>query len=155
MAATLTRAALLAPGALDAARVNVAATSLVANAVPDGVYYVRVRAANARGVSAPSQEIAITVGGGSACAGRPTQLRATTSGPTVGLSWNAPVGCLPRQYVVLVGSAPGLSNLAQAAVSGTALRATAPARTYYVRVVAVHGNAWSTPSDEIVVTVQP
>jgi hypothetical protein len=146
-----------APGAIDVARASVAATSIVASAVPNGVYYVRVRAANASGVSAPSQEIAVNVGGTpSACdGGRPTQLRATTSGANVNLSWNAPIGCRPSHYVVLVGSAPGLSNLAQAAVTGTSLQATAPARTYYIRIVAVYGTGGSAPSNEIVVTVRP
>jgi hypothetical protein len=145
------------PGASNAARVDVGATSIVVNDVPNGTYYVRVRAKNARGASAPSREVAVAVGGEAAqcSAAAPPQLRAGTSGAQVNLSWSAPAGCAPSHYIVMAGSGPGLSNLAQAAVHGAALSATAPAGTYYVRLAAAYGTTVSAASNEIVVTVRP
>ena len=52
-----------APGASDLANVNTgsAANSLVAQNVSVGLYYVRVRASNACGVSGPSNEVGVSV----------------------------------------------------------------------------------------------
>lgn len=50
-----------APGLGDLASITVAAgTRAFSAVVPPGVYYVRVRAANARGVGAPSNEVVVT-----------------------------------------------------------------------------------------------
>ena len=50
-----------APGASDIAVQPVAAPMLVAEGVPSGVYYVRVRAVGAGGASVPSIEVVVTV----------------------------------------------------------------------------------------------
>jgi hypothetical protein len=50
-----------APGLTDLATIRVAEPSLVVDAVPPGVYYVRVRAGNTIGRSRPSGEIRIVV----------------------------------------------------------------------------------------------
>jgi predicted nicotinamide N-methyase len=52
-----------APGLSDIATVSTgaAATAITATAVPNGTYYVRVRAANAAGASGPANEVTIVV----------------------------------------------------------------------------------------------
>jgi exo-beta-1,3-glucanase (GH17 family) len=52
-----------APGASDRGVFNVGAATTVSAQVPSGNYYVRVVAINAAGHSAPSSEVAFTVGG--------------------------------------------------------------------------------------------
>jgi predicted phage tail protein len=134
-------------------------TSLVVTDVPAGIYYVRVRGANAHGPSAPSPEITVVVGGDTRCHAapqRPTALKATVHRLTATLGWTAPAGgCSPTHYVLVAGSAAGRSNLAQAAVTGETLTAGAAPGTYYVRVMAVNAFGISTPSNEIVVTLRP
>ena len=92
------------------------ATTLTAPDVPPGTYYVRVRSKNSAGVSAPSNETVLTVGGGGSCGAVPnpaTSLTALSIGSTVTLQWAAPAGgCAPSAYVIEAGSSPGLSNLA-------------------------------------------
>lgn len=149
-----------APGATNLASVNTgnSRTSLTAPSVPAGVYYLRVRAVTSLGVSAPSEEIRVSVGAAADCRppAAPTSLRATTQGLTVALTWTGPGGaCAPTHYVVHAGSAAGRSNLAQAAVATPALAARAAAGTYFVRVVAVNAAGTSAPSNEVVVTLRP
>jgi hypothetical protein len=150
----------MSPGAANAAVVGTGPVrSLVATAVPAGVYYVRVRAANALGFGPPSSDIAVAVGGATACEGAPqppSGLHASVERVTAVLGWSAPgEGCTPTYYVLLAGSTAGLSDLAQAAVGGQSLVASASPGTYYVRVVAVNAFGASAPSNEIVVTLQP
>jgi hypothetical protein len=148
------------PGAANAAVVSVGqARSFVATGVPAGVYYVRVRAVSALGSGPPSADIVVAVGGAIACEGAPQApigLHATVQHLTASLLWGAPAtGCAPTHYVLLAGSTAGLSDLAQAAVGGHGLVASASPGTYYVRVVAVNAFGASVPSNEIVVTLRP
>jgi hypothetical protein len=150
-----------APGAMNAASVNTgsAATSLVAQSVPQGVYYLRVKAVNASGVSAASSEVAVAVGTSTECASAPQAPRnlvSSVAGSTLTLSWSPPAGgCAPAQYLLLAGSSRGQSNLAHVSM-GTQLSLTANVArgTYYVRVVAVNGAGPSAASNEVTVTVR-
>lgn len=149
------------PGATNAANVNIgsAATSLVAQSVPSGVYYLRVKAVNANGVSTASTEVAVAVGTSSACASAPQaprDLASSLTGSTLTLSWTAPAaGCAPTQYLLLAGSSRGQSNLAQVSTGARlALTANVPRGTYYIRVVAVNAAGSSAASNEVVVTVR-
>lgn len=135
------------------------ATSYSASGVVASTYYMRVRAKNAAGTSAPSNE-AILVVGGAACTSAPNApsgLTSTVSGSTVTLSWNAPSGgCAVTSYVLQAGSLPGLSNLANANIGTTATSFVAIGvgnGVYYVRVVAVNTFGQSAPSNEVIVTV--
>jgi hypothetical protein len=150
-----------APGLANVASsvVGVAATFTAAG-VPAGTYYVRVRAIAADGESAPSNEVTLVVGAGAGdCASAPSApgtLAAVVSAnsPLVALAWSAPAsGCAPSGYMLQVGSAPGLSNLVTMPVGGTSFSASAPAGTYYLRVVAVNNFGTSVPSNELIVSV--
>ena len=144
------------PGATNAANLVIGATpGFAASAVPLGIYYVRVRAIDATGESAPSNEIVVTVGTGCVAApGRPTSLSARVTGSLVELSWLAAVaGCPATSYVLQAGSVPGASNLASIEVAGTSFSTPAPSGTYYVRVVARNAFGSSPPSTELIVAL--
>jgi hypothetical protein len=135
------------------------ATSFSAGGIGAGVYYVRVRAANASGISAASNEATLVVGGGGGgCSGPPTApaaLVGSATGSTVTLSWGA-AGGAPTSYVVEAGSAPGLANLANSDTGSTGASLTAPGvgrGVYYVRVRAKNACGVGSASNEVVVTV--
>lgn len=148
----------LSPGGPLIASFPTTSTSLVVGSVPNGVYYARVRALNADGSSAPSNEVIVVVPNGGTCQGpplAPTNLVASVFGTFVTLTWAAPIGGCPAVgYAVQAGSAPGLSDITVINVGNvTTLNASAPPATYYVRVVALNGFGGSLASNEIVVTV--
>jgi predicted phage tail protein len=139
-----------------------AVTSYTATGVGAATYFVRVRAANAQGTSAPSNEIAFTVGSGgpsapSGPAGPPLGLVASASGSSVTLSWSAPaLGGSPTYYVVQAGSGPGLSDLANFSTGKTLPSLSASgvgAGTYFVRVRAGNESGVSAASNEVVLVV--
>jgi hypothetical protein len=125
--------------------------------VPNAIYYVRVRAVNADGSSAPSNEVIVVVPGGGGCTtppSAPSNLTSSLFGLLVTLNWTAAGGCPATGYIVQAGSAPGASDVAIINLgASTTLSASAPPGTYYVRVVAVNGFGASVASNEIVVSV--
>jgi len=142
-----------APGLSNLASFNTGstATSIVAAGVGAGTYYVRVRAVNGNGISVPSGEATLVVGGCSV-PGAPAGLTGSANGTAVTLSWGGVAGA--TSYVLEVGTASGQSNLAVIDLgSATTLSATAGAGTYYVRVKAKNSCGTSSASNEIVLTV--
>jgi len=134
--------------------------ALTADAVPAGTYFIRVRGKNAAGVSAPSNEIALTVGSVSPCVSAPSAphgLIGSAAGSTVTLAWSAgPSACPATAYIIEAGSAPGLANLAAVNTGTTATTFSANgvgAGTYYIRIRAVNAVGSSPPSNEVVITV--
>jgi hypothetical protein len=131
--------------------------------VAGGTYFVRVRAVNGSGMSAPSNETTVIIGAGgggncTAAPGPPSGTAATVSGSTVTVVWNAPAGGnVPISYIVEAGSGPGLSDLANSDLgdAGTTLVANGVGSgTYFVRMRASNSCGTGLPSNEIVVTVQ-
>jgi hypothetical protein len=136
------------------------ATTLSAPGVPDGTYHLRVRAANAAGVSPPSNEAQVIVGAPVTVPSAPSGLSFMRAGSTVTLSWLAPTGGggVPTSYILEAGSAPGLSDIATVSTgaAATAITATAvPNGTYYVRVRAANAAGASGPSNEVTIVVAP
>jgi Matrixin len=136
--------------------VNAPATSTSVGSVPTGTYYVRVRAQNLLGTSAPSPERAVTVG---ACTlpGAPPSLTGSASDTLVNLQWTPPTSGVVQGYRLVAGSAPGISNLATLDFAGavTTLSAEAPYGTYFVRVHATNVCGLGPPSPEMTLLVQP
>jgi hypothetical protein len=131
----------------------VAVTTLTVTGVPNGVYFVRVSAANADGTSAPSNEVTVVVGTCTTVPNPPTNLFSSVVGTFVMLTWTAPAGPCPASgYSVHVGSASGLSNLAVINTALPGLSADAPPGAYFVRAVALNALGASAPSNEILVT---
>lgn len=122
--------------------------------VPPGTYFFRVRARNASGTSAASNEIVIAIPADCLTApGAPSGLVAGIDGATVTLSWQPPSGACPATaYTIEAGSAPGLANLANFSTGTTATTFTAtsvPSGTYYVRVKATSAGGSSGASNEV------
>ena len=140
------------PGLANLAVLGTPATTL-STAGPPGVYYTRVRALNACGPSAPSNEVVVQLG----CAGppgAPTGLSATVNGSLVTLTWAAGAGSAPQSHTVEVGYSPGATDLAfDTGSAATSVSANAPPATYYVRVRAQNGCGPSGVSNQIVVVV--
>lgn len=132
-----------------------ATTTALAGNVPYGSYYVRVQATNVCGVGAPSNEILVAVTPCTSAPQAPTGLTVAKNGTALGFTWTAPAGTPPSNYVFLVGSAPGASNLVVASTGSTAtsLAGNAPPGAYYVRVLAQNACGQSAPSNEVFVTV--
>jgi hypothetical protein len=152
--------AAFSPGGPAVATFLVIEPSIVLSAVPNGVYYVRVRAGNAEGISAPASEAIISVPGGGPCTktpNAPTNLSAAVSASAVTLTWRPAVsGCAATAYAVQAGSAAGLSDLALFNVgNNTTLSVSAPPGRYFVRVVALNAVGGSVPSGDLMVNVGP
>ena len=151
--------AALAPAGPPIAALAVTEPTIVVRDVPNGVYYVRVRALNNDGPSEPSNEVVVVVPGGSGgCSSpppAPTNLSGSVSGNLVALAWSASAGgCAATGYTVQAGSAAGLSDLAVVnAGSRTELDASAPPGVYHIRVIALNAFGGSQASNEIVLTV--
>lgn len=154
----------LSPGGTPLASLPTAASPLVVPSVPNGVYYIRVRGANADGVSQASDEAVVVVPGGlggasgTSCVAPPNapqNLTGTAAGNVVTRNWAPPLGGCPASgYAVHAGTAPGLSNVTVANVgAATFLSAGAPAGTYYIRVVALNTFGASVASSETAIAV--
>lgn len=129
------------------------ATTLTVAGVPDGSYYVRVRAVGASGVSAASSEVLVTVG--TACTGPPPAptIAFAVNGRSVTFAWSAPG--IVTSMVIDVGTAPGLTNLAQFVIPpGSTITANAGPGTYYVRFRSSNTCGTSGPSNEVAVVIQ-
>jgi glucose/arabinose dehydrogenase len=143
------------PGASNIAVFNTGstATTITVFGVPDGTYYVRVRAVGASDVSAPSSEVVVTVG--TTCTGPPPAPAAAfaVSGRNVTIAWSAPG--IVTSMLIDVGNGPGLTNLAIIEIPpGSTVTAVAPPGTFYVRLRARNACGASAPSNEMVITVQ-
>lgn len=141
------------PGGDDLGSVAVATPNFHATDVAAGVYYLRVRAVNAAGLSAPSPELTVIVGTG--LPGTPVGLLAAAGpGGDVRLAWQPPTsGAPPSGYELLVGVAPDRPTV-RVSVMGRAFAARGVAAgTYFVRAVAINGVGAGPASPEILVVV--
>jgi hypothetical protein len=128
--------------------------------VPPGTYFFRVRARNANGTSAASNEIAFTIPADCLTApGAPSGLAAAVSGAAVTLTWQPPSSACPATaYLIEGGSAPGLVNLASFSTGNATTSFTetsVPGGTYYVRVRATNAAGASGVSNEVSFSLGP
>lgn len=139
-----------APGQRDIGAWPTPATAMVATGVPSGRYWVRVRAANADGVSVASNELDLRVGCAAAMVA-PAALVGAVDGTAVSITWQAVPGA--SSYLIEAGSASGLANIAVIPTAATALAAHVPAGVYYVRVRAASACGAGPVSSEVVLRV--
>ncbi|MGE0814102.1 MAG: hypothetical protein AB7O28_00880 [Vicinamibacterales bacterium] len=124
-------------------------TSLTATA-PLGLYYVRLRAANACGVSGPSNEVAVLLDGSTPLPVAPTAFVAATAGRDVAFSWQPPTGGgLPSGYRIEAGLTPGTVMVSVPTVVPGLFVPNAPPGSYYVRVRAVNAAGDGPASNEV------
>jgi predicted phage tail protein len=122
-------------------------------ALPTGSYYVRLRARNAIGTSTSSDPVLFRIG---SQLSSPTGLAADWSGTQTTLNWVASAvdspELAPTDYVLEVGTAPGLADVAIITVGEqTSFSTDVPYGVYYVRVRAANGTGDSNPTPEFVV----
>ena len=148
------------PGGSDLASLSTGntATSFFAPGVANGTYYLRVRAAGAAGLGAPSNEVTAQVGPAPPAApGPPSGLTASASGSSIALSWTAPsTGGAVTAYRVEAGAGPGLANLANFSTGSTATTFNASGVAdgmYHLRVRATNSIGTSAPSNEAILAV--
>ena len=146
-----------APGLSNVANVLLAAVPprYIATGVPIGRYYVRLRASDSSGESAPSNEREVIVEGpgGTPCATAPDPplLRSSGTEAAVFLDWQpALTGCPASTYILDVGSARGLSNVAVLNLGTTrSFATTVPSRVlFYMRARAQNAYGTSAASNE-------
>jgi hypothetical protein len=128
------------------------ATGLTAQGVPPGVYYVRVRGKNSRGVGPASNEIMVTVQSTCSPPYTPAGLVHRVTGSTLAFSWNS----LGLNHLLEVGSSPGFSDLAILQAPGRSLTLhSVPNGNYYVRVRGRNDcGVQSLPTNEVLVRVR-
>ncbi len=144
-----------ASGAADLFNLDIGNIRAIEGIVPSGIYFARVRAVGALGVSSASNEVRVTLVGSGPCVApppSPTGYAAQAAGLNVGLSWNPSPSA--TFYVLEAGSTPGTTNLFQASVGlVTSLAGTGPGGRYFTRVRAANACGVSAPSLEIPVTL--
>lgn len=132
-----------------------AGTTFTSPAVPNGAYYVRVRAENAAGISGPSNEVRVVVGPPPPSA--PTLTGSVGAGGDVMLNWSVPsAGAVVTGYELHAGTAPGLSDLGVLSLIGgqTAFSTSGvPAGTYYARVAGRSGSGLGEFSNTVLLKV--
>jgi hypothetical protein len=149
--------AAFAPGGAVIASLNIGGTTLVVPGVPLGTYFVRVRGQNGSGLGDPSNEVTVSVGGGTSCPAIPLPpvLRVRSVGQNATVTWASGAGCPSTSFSMFAGSAPGLSNIVVVnAGAQLGLSAVAPSGTYFVRVVGSNASG-NTVSQELTVRVAP
>jgi phosphatidylinositol-3-phosphatase len=140
-----------APGLSNLGRASTgsAATTLAGTSGAAGSFYLRVKAQSSAGLSPASNDSVLALG---AAPGQPTNLIAASFGSFVSISWRAPTtGGAPTSYIIDVGSAPGLSDVASIPTGSAATSLSgggAVSGVYYLRVRAQNASGTSFPSNE-------
>ena len=146
----------VAPGAEQFAQIVGPVTS-VTFAVPfTGTGYVRAQAIDATGLSAPSNEVVLTVTSLTPVPAAPVNLQSFVNGRTVTFTWGPGTGGgAPLGVLFEAGTAPGLRNLGAVPLplSTSGSLPNVPPGTYFARVYAVNASGRSAPSNEVRVDV--
>ena len=132
------------PGGLEVGTIDVTPTQ-VSGVLPAGTYYFRVRAVHQAGVSAPSAEATVTIGGAPIA---PAGLSATVNDLNVTLAWSPAVGA--TSYVLEAGTGTGRADLFSQDVGNlTTISGTAVPGRLWARVRARNLFGTSPPSNEV------
>lgn len=126
-----------------------AGTSATIPGVPDGAYFLRVRAVGPAGSSAPSNEVAVTAGRCSSPPRSPQGFAASTNGPMVSLWWRDDA-CEGGRLHLLVGSTSGSADVATVPIGEPGFVGAVPAGEYFVRLAAETDLGISAASNEVV-----
>jgi hypothetical protein len=142
-----------AQGAANVATLAVGSTpALTVTSVPDGTYFVRVRAERSGLLGPPSSDVSVVVAGCPVPAA-PAGLTPSVAGPLVTLAWSGVTGA--AGYAVEAAATSGGAPLATLPVgAGPTLTVSAPPGTYYVRVRAFNACGAGPASAEVTVVVR-
>jgi len=140
-----------APNAADLLDADVGFATSLHQIAPPGTYFARIRSVGPGGVSAPSNEVRVTLDGTGPCVTpppAPSGYAAQTSDSTAVLSWERSPSA--TSYVLEAGTAAGQANLFNANVGNVlSLSATAPFGVYFTRLRAINACGSSEPSSEV------
>lgn len=141
------------PGAADLAVVDWPEHHLTTT-VPPGTFWVRVRAVNAWGLSAPSPDARLIVDGSTGVPEVPGPLAAAVAGRRVALTWSPPAsGILPAEYLVEAGaSADAMVVVARTSAPGLVANDVPPG-VYVVRVRAATASGVGSSGATVTVVV--
>jgi hypothetical protein len=145
-----------AAGLSNLASLPVTMRSFSYDPVPDGFYFVRVRARVGANPGPASRELMLKVGSGPSPPSAPLGWTYRLSGNAVTFSWSAPLDGSPTSYLVEAGSMIGLSNLAVFSTGSAATTLTVPnvpSGIYYVRLRAVNTMGAGPPSYDTLIVV--
>jgi hypothetical protein len=140
-------------GAANLARIAIpgAQTGFSTDA-PPGTYFVRMRANTTCGATTATPDIWFTVGRGS-LPEAPGGLTVTGAVPIYSATWHA---VAEASYLLEVGSAPGLADVARVPTAAPRVgpAAVAPGSTYYLRVRAIGAAGMGPPGEETVLVAR-
>jgi hypothetical protein len=146
-----------AAGLSNLASIVVTTRSFSFDPVPDGFYFLRVRARLGPNLGPPSREVMVKVGNGPSPPGAPLAWDYRVSGNVVTFSWAPPLDGVPTSYILEAGSMLSLSNLAVFNTGSAATTVTVrdvPKGSYYVRLRAVNAVGVGPPTYDTIVFVQ-
>ncbi len=126
-------------------------TSVTVPSVGSGRYYVRVRARNTNGLSAPSKEVVLSVG----CTRQsvsPTGLSAVGIGGVVNIKWTDPDGCSGTKYTVSIGTRENTQDVQVLSADEASTTTLLPKGTYFARVT-THSEVGTSHSSVLKFTV--
>ena len=127
-----------------------ASVTKVTGPLPPGTFYARVKAQNAGGLSAPSNEIQI---GG--VPGPPRNLKVKVDGRNFTVTWDPPdSGGTAAGYIAESGSKPGQADYGTILTEETTISGPGSHDVYYIRVKAASISGVSQPSNEVFVTIK-
>lgn len=144
-----------APNAADLFNGDIGAITSLQQIAPPGTYFARVRSVGPGGVSAPSNEVPVTLVGSGPCVTPPPAPSGYTvqaSGLQALLTWNPSPSA--TSYVLEAGASSGQANLLNVDVGNVqSINTAGPAGLYFTRVRAVNACGGSGPSTEVPVTL--
>jgi hypothetical protein len=146
------------PGRRDLANFSTGSngTSFGAAGLAPGTYYLRMRSANAHGVSVAGDELAFTIGA-TTCSSppeRPLDLTSTVTGSSVTLQWRLAPESIVTGHVLGVGSRSDSTDLVVLPVGNvTSVTVNAPVGAFFVTLAAVNDCGVSAASPETVIVV--
>lgn len=130
-------------------------TSFTLPEVPQGTYYMRVRARDGNGLGAPSNGVAVTVHSDIAPPAPPTNFAATVVGNTVTLTTQLPAGPLTG-LLLAVGVVPDAVNaVLPLTVAAQNTIPNVPPGVVYGRLIALNAGGQSAPSNEVQIVISP
>lgn len=140
------------PGTSNMFNGNVGPGTTLTASVGAGTYYVRVRAANEAGTSAPSNELALAVGG---APGQPTITSAVAAGGMLNVAWSPGAGSSATGHRLdFYSGASVVASVNAGAATSVAIPIPAGTQgTFDVRVTAANGAVAGPPSLPMTFTI--